>query len=82
MNKMRVGAVLLPALVCLSAGIAQAQGKPPESFAYATYHVCDVSKQDRADEIYAELMKPIREAAVADGSITLYGYNAHHTGGR
>lgn len=77
------GALALPVLWCLSfAGPAIAQDKKPESFTYATYSVCDLNKQDRADEIFAQLDKPILEAAVADGTITAYGYNAHNTGGR
>jgi hypothetical protein len=66
----------------MMAGTAQAQDKPKELYIYATYHVCDVSQQDRADEIFTQLEKPILDAAVADGTIVAYGYNAHNTGGR
>jgi hypothetical protein len=44
--------------------------------------VCDLNQQDRADEIFNQLDKPILDAAKADGTITAYGYNAHNTGGR
>ncbi len=74
---------MLPAALCLAfAGNAQAQETPADSYVYATYSVCDLNKQERADEIFGELDKPILDAAVADGTITSFGYNAHHTGGR
>jgi hypothetical protein len=77
------GATVLPACLCLLFGMAaSAQDKPAESFTYATYSVCDLNKQERADEIFTQLDKPVLDAAVADGTITAYGYNAHHTGGR
>lgn len=62
--------------------VAQAQDQAAESYIYGTYQVCDLAKQDRADEIFAQLDKPILDAAIADKSITSYGYYAHHTGGR
>ncbi|MGQ0428560.1 MAG: hypothetical protein ACT4UQ_01310 [Gammaproteobacteria bacterium] len=77
------GAILLQAGICLlAANAAFAQGAPRESYTYATYHVCDLNQQDRADEIFGQLNKPILDAAVADGTITAYGFNAHNTGGR
>jgi len=83
MKSVKMGALLLPTALCLaSAGTALAQDEPAESYTYATYSVCDLNKQDRLDEIFGQLDKPILDAAVADGSITAYGYNAHHTGGR
>ena len=83
MKKLVSGAIALQAcLFLMLAATAQAQDKPKESYVYATYSVCDLDKQDRADEIFDQLDKPILEAAVADGTITAYGYNAHNTGGR
>ena len=83
MRKLLIGAIVLQAGAYLAVtGAAQAQDKPKESFTYATYYVCDVTKQDRADEIFNELDKPLYDAAVADGTITAYGYNAHQTGGK
>ncbi|MGH6891370.1 MAG: hypothetical protein ACREEP_03840 [Dongiaceae bacterium] len=77
------GAVVLQTGLCLLfAGAASAEDKPKESYTYATYHVCDLNQQDRADEIFGQLDKPILDAAVADGTITAYGFNAHNTGGR
>jgi len=77
------GAIALQAGLCLiAANAAFAQAAPTESYTYATYHVCDLNQQDRADEIFGQLDKPILDAAVAAGTITAYGYNAHNTGGR
>jgi hypothetical protein len=83
MRKLITGAIGLHAcLFLMMAGTAQAQDKPKELYIYATYHVCDLAQQDRADEIFNQLDKPILDAAVADGTIMSYGYNAHNTGGR
>ena len=77
------GAVLLQACLFLAAAnIAQAADEPEETYVYGTYNVCDVTQQERADEIFAKLDKPIYDAAVADGTISGYSYYAHHTGGK
>lgn len=82
MKTQRTGALVLPACLCALAGTAAiAQDKPADSYVYATYSECDLNRQDRADEIFGQLDKPILDAAVADGTITSYGYNRHHTGG-
>ncbi len=71
--------------VCLFltiAATAQAADEPAEVFVYGTYSVCDLTQQDRVDEIFEKLDKPIYDAAVADGTIMNYSYYAHHTGGK
>jgi hypothetical protein len=74
---------MLPAVLCLSfAGAASAQDKPADVFIYSTYHSCDFSKQDRADELFNQSQKPQFEAAIKDGSVTSYGWMAHNTGGQ
>jgi hypothetical protein len=76
------------AALTLVAGLAictlsQAQEEQrPESFIYATYFNCDTSRQERADEIYQQLDQAVWDAAVADGTVTGYGYMVHHTGGK
>ncbi|MGH8250707.1 MAG: hypothetical protein ACREVI_08405 [Steroidobacteraceae bacterium] len=83
MTKSRYGAFLLLAGLCLAfGGTAFAQDKPAERFTYVTYFACDVTQQERADEIFAEVQKPIYDAAVADGTIQGYGWIAHQTGGK
>jgi hypothetical protein len=62
--------------------MAIAQEQKEERFTYVTYHVCDLSQLERADEIFEELQKPILDAAVKDGTIAGYGWLAHHTGGK
>ena len=83
MRKYIKGAVLLQSCLLLAiTGAAQAADEPAESYVYGTYFVCDVSLQERADEIYMARDQPIYAAAVADGSITGYGLYAHQTGGK
>ncbi len=79
----RAGATALPACLCLAMGAAaHAEDKQPERFIYSTYHYCDFSKQDRADELYMQFQKPGNDAAVKDGMISAYGWLAHNTGGK
>jgi hypothetical protein len=83
MKMKRIGAALLPAYACLLSGMpAGAQDKPADVYVYSTYHDCEFAKQDRADEIHAQLQQPAAEAAVKDGSITGHGWMAHQTGGK
>jgi hypothetical protein len=83
MRKLLTGAIVLQALLCLAvAGTAQAQDKPKDSYIYVTYFYCDVTQQERADQIVEQLQKPFYDAAVADGTITNYGWLVHHTGGK
>jgi hypothetical protein len=82
MKKYFKRAVLLQSCLLLAiTGATQAADEPAESYVYGTYFVCDVTQQERADEIYMALNQPINAAAVADGTITGYGFYAHHTGG-
>lgn len=77
------GAMLLPACLFLTVtATAQAADHEEEVFVYGTYSICDLTQQDRVDEIFETLDKPIYDAAVADDTITSYSYYAHHTGGK
>jgi hypothetical protein len=76
----RLTVFVLLALVPMAA-IAQQEGEEAESYVYGTYFVCDVSSQWRADEIAESVYAPIYDAAVKDGTITGWGWMAHHTGG-
>ena len=79
----RTGATVLPACLCLlAAPAAMGQDQPAERFIYATYSYCDFSKQERHDEIYEQVQKPLLEAAMKDGTINYYGYLVHQTGGQ
>ena len=83
MKKYFKGAVLFQSCLLLAiTGATQAADEPAESYVYGTYFVCDVTQQERADEIYMALNQPINAAALADGTITGYGLYAHQTGGK
>jgi len=83
MRKLMTGAIVLQASLFLTVAItAQAQDKPKDSYIYVTYFYCDVTQQERADQIVEQLNKPFYDAAVADGTITSWTWLAHHTGGK
>jgi len=83
MRNLFKGAVALQScLLLIAAGTVQAAEEPAETFVYGTYSVCDLTGQDRADEIFMQLDKPVYDAAVADGTLSSYSYYAHHTGGK
>ena len=83
MRNLFKGAIALQScLLLIATGTAQAADEPAETFVYGTYSVCDLAGQDRADEIFMQLDKPVYDAAVADGTVSSYSYYAHHTGGK
>lgn len=53
-----------------------------DAYIYSTYFNCDVTQQERADQIMEQVNKPLWDAAVADGTVTSWGWLAHHTGGQ
>ncbi|TAK51109.1 MAG: hypothetical protein EPO25_17545 [Gammaproteobacteria bacterium] len=69
-------------LMLMFTGIAEAADQDPERYIYATYHYCDLTRQERADQIFEQLDKPVYDAAVADGTINSWGWLVHHTGGK
>lgn len=83
MKSLKRGIFALAAGAGLIAGpVAMAQEPAPERFLYATYQYCDFSKQDRVDQIFEQVSKPVLDAAMKDGTINLYSYLAHVTGGQ
>ena len=83
MKNLFKGAVALQScLLLIAAGTVHAADEPAEAYVYGTYAVCDLTGQERADEIFMQLDKPIYDAAVADGTLSSYSYYAHHTGGK
>lgn len=83
MNKFFKGAARLQVCLFLTVtATAQAADEPEEVYVYGTYSICDLTQQERVDEIFEKLDKPIYDAAVADGTISGYSYYAHHTGGK
>ncbi len=76
--------VLLVLGVCMLAALvapALAADDAPQTYVYATYHKCDLARQDRADELTKTAFAPIYDAAVADKKILSWGWIAHNTGG-
>ncbi len=62
--------------------VADAQEGTTPSFVYATYFECDVSKQERADDIVNSACAPVYDAAVEAGTLSSWGWMAHRTGGK
>lgn len=49
--------------------------------AMSVYHVCNINKEERADEIVKKSFAPIYDKAVADGKIRSWGWSTHVVGG-
>jgi hypothetical protein len=80
-KRIGIGSVLAVAALLLATNVA-AQQEPPRPYVYGIYFECDVARQALADEIFELAYLPAFEAAVADGTITSFGWLAHHTGGK
>lgn len=75
----------LPLAACclaLASPAALGQDQAAERYLYATYSNCDMSKQDRADELFEQINKPVLDAATKDGTINMYSYLGHVAGGQ
>lgn len=62
--------------------MAKEEEKSADRFIYATYFYCETSTQELADDLIKANTAPIYDAAVADGTISNWGWLAHHTGGK
>lgn len=49
---------------------------------FSVYHVCDITREDRADEIVDEHVAPILNGMVEEGKLTSWGWQSHVVGGR
>ncbi len=49
---------------------------------FSVYHVCDINREERADEIVAEHIAPILDKFVEEGKLTSWGWLSHVIGGR
>ncbi len=49
---------------------------------FSVYHVCDINREERADEIVVEHVAPILDQFVEDGKLTSWGWMSHVIGGR
>lgn len=70
-------ALLVPAFT-----FASSHEEASVPYAYGTYFECDVNREWLADAIVEQVYKPVYDAAVEDGTLTGWGYLAHHTGGK
>ncbi len=83
MLKIPVALTVLTALLVLPlAAAAQEDEAPPRPFAYSTYFQCEPNEQWLVDMIVETVYKPVYDAAVEDGTISAWGWLAHHTGGK
>lgn len=57
-------------------------GEDRGSVGFSVYHICDSSREERADEIVDEHVAPILNGLVEDGSLTSWGWSSHVVGGR
>lgn len=80
---MRAATIIATLALAAPLGLA-AQEKPQEAenYIYATYFYCDTAQEEKADELVKKNTGPIYDEAVADGTITGWGWLAHHTGGQ
>ena len=51
------------------------------NFSYSSYYFCNQAKQDRADEIFKELLEPAINKLVESGELKSWGWFAHAFGG-
>jgi len=67
--------------VLSTSAFAQAE-EAPSVYTYATYFYCDVTGQERADEIIKAQDAPVFDKLVEEGIMSSWGWLAHHTGGK
>ena len=48
----------------------------------SVYHVCKISKEERADELVEKVFTPVYNKAVEDGKIKSWGWSSHVVGGK
>lgn len=82
MHKMRHAIVILGLALLAGSLQAQEEAEKPTMFTYATYFYCDVTGQERADEIVKAQNAPVYDQMVKEGLISGWGWLAHHTGGK
>ena len=58
------------------------QGEGRGEVGISVYHVCDMLREDRVDEIVDEHMAPILNGLVEDGKLTSWGWSSHVVGGK
>jgi len=74
--------IVLLGLTAVAATALAQEAEKPTRFTYATYFYCDVTSQERADEIVKAENAPVYDQMVKEGIISNWGWLAHHTGGK
>ena len=49
---------------------------------FSVYHMCDINRESRADEIVTETFGPVYDKLVEDGKLTSWGWSTHVVGGK
>ncbi len=80
MNRKILGLLSITASF-LAVGAAAQESEGGESFAYATYFICQPDGESRADEIINSSFKPHYDAAVEQGDIQSWTWMQHYVGG-
>lgn len=57
-------------------------GKERGKAGFSVYHVCDINREERADEIVAEHLAPVLNKMVEEGALTSWGWSSHVVGGK
>jgi hypothetical protein len=82
MQKKIITAACALGLAAVAGHLPAQEAEEPTMFTYATYYYCDVTGQDRVDEIMQKENVPVMDQMVKDGVISAWGWLAHHTGGK
>lgn len=81
MQKLIKRVLPLVAVTLVAPGLAAAQDDAPSVYTYATYFYCNVSKEERADELMMADAAAF-DAVVDSGAVRAWGWMAHNTGGK
>lgn len=74
--------VFLSACLATPFAVVAEEETEAEKYIYATYFYCKAAGEDKVDEMVKKNTAPVYDAAVADGTISSWGWVAHHTGGK
>lgn len=50
--------------------------------ALSVYHVCDIAREERADELVDKVFAPVYNKAIDEGKISSWGWSSHVVGGK
>jgi hypothetical protein len=75
-------AIVLSGLAAFACSVQAQEAEKPSVLTYATYFYCDVTGQDKVDEIVKKENAPVYDQMVKEGLISGWGWLAHHTGGK